>query len=66
LRFAGIRPGSTRGDHRLEDYRSTGPRTADVLGHLTVLERIVRESYEFVEWKSQEGPIRQILWKVVE
>ena len=30
---------------------------------LSVLERIVRQSYEFVERMSREGPIRQILWK---
>jgi len=31
-----------------------------------VLEQIVQESYDFVESKSQDGPIRQILWKVEE
>ena len=30
---------------------------------LPVLEQIVRDSYEFVESKSQGGPIREILWK---
>jgi hypothetical protein len=29
-----------------------------------ILERIVRDSYEFIQAKAQEGPIRQILWKV--
>jgi hypothetical protein len=33
---------------------------------LPVLERIVRASYEFVESKSKDGPIRQILWKADE
>ena len=36
-------------------------RLSDV--DLPVLEQIVQESYEFVESKSQDGPIRQILWK---
>ncbi|SFS17554.1 protein of unknown function (DU1801) [Microbacterium sp. cf046] len=30
----------------------------------TILEQIVRESYDYVKAKSQDGPIRQILWKV--
>jgi len=33
---------------------------------LTVLEQLVRASFEFVEAKAQEGPIRQILWKAGE
>ena len=33
---------------------------------LTVLEHLVRASFEFVEAKAQEGPIRQILWKAGE
>jgi hypothetical protein len=31
-----------------------------------VLEQIVQESFDFVESRSKEGPIRQILWKVEE
>ena len=33
---------------------------------LRVLEQIVQDSYEFVESKAQDGPIRQILWKAEE
>ena len=36
-------------------------RLSDV--DLAVLEQIIRESYEFIESKSHEGPIREILWK---
>ncbi|MGC5221471.1 DUF1801 domain-containing protein [Micromonospora sp. DT81.3] len=52
------------GTHSLSGYCVYIRRLSDV--DLTVLERIVRESYEFVESKSQEGPIRQILWKTAE
>ncbi|WP_198295468.1 hypothetical protein [Diaminobutyricimonas sp. LJ205] len=51
---------------RLRKHSTTGyclyiRRLSDV--ELPVLEQIVQESYEFVESKSREGPIRQILWK---
>ena len=49
------------GPHSSTGYCVYLKRLSDV--DLTVLERIVRASYEFVESKSQEGPIREILWK---
>jgi hypothetical protein len=49
------------GKHSTTGYCVYVKRLGDV--DLRVLERIVRESYEFVESKSQDGPIRQILWK---
>ncbi|MGC5170425.1 DUF1801 domain-containing protein [Microbacterium sp. DT81.1] len=52
------------GTHSTSGYCVYIRRLSDV--DVTVLERIVRESYEFVESKSQEGPIRQILWKTAE
>ena len=52
------------GTHSTSGYCVYIRRLSDV--DLTVLEQIVRESYEFVEAKSQEGPIRQILWKAAE
>jgi hypothetical protein len=49
------------GKHSTTGYCVYVKRLGDV--DLRVLERIVRESYEFVESKSKDGPIRQILWK---
>ena len=49
------------GKHTTTGYCVYIKRLSDV--DLAVLERIVRASYEFVESKSQEGPIREILWK---
>ena len=49
------------GKHSTTGYCVYIRRLSDV--DLPVLEQIVRESYEFVESKSQDGPIRQILWK---
>ncbi|MGW4928394.1 DUF1801 domain-containing protein [Agromyces sp. NPDC004153] len=49
------------GKHSSTGYCVYLKRLSDV--DLTVLGRIVRASYEFVESKSQEGPIREILWK---
>ena len=49
------------GNHSTTGYCVYVKRLGDV--DLRVLERIVRESYEFVESKSKDGPIRQILWK---
>jgi hypothetical protein len=52
------------GKHSTTGYCVYIRRLSDV--ELPVLERIVQESYEFVESKSQDGPIRQILWKAEE
>lgn len=52
------------GTHSTSGYCVYIRRLSDV--DLTALERIVRDSYEFVESKSREGPIRQILWKTAE
>jgi hypothetical protein len=49
------------GKHSTTGYCVYIRRLSDV--ELPVLERIVQESYAFVESKSQDGPIRQILWK---
>ena len=49
------------GKHSTTGYCVYIRRLSDV--ELPVLERIVQESYGFVESKSQDGPIRQILWK---
>ena len=52
------------GKHSTTGYCVYIKRLSDV--DLGVLEQIVRDSNEFVESKAQEGPIRQILWKVEE
>jgi hypothetical protein len=52
------------GKHSTTGYCVYIRRLSDV--DLPVLEQIVQESYEFVESKSQDGPIRQILWKTEE
>ena len=52
---------SKLGTHSTTGYCVYIKRLGDV--ELPVLEQIVRDSYAFVESKSQEGPIRQILWK---
>lgn len=52
------------GTHSTTGYCLYLTRLGDV--DLPVLEQIVRESYEFVESKAQDGPIRQILWKTGE
>ena len=49
------------GKHTTTGYCVYIKRLSDV--DLPVLERIVQASYDFVESKSQGGPIRQILWK---
>jgi hypothetical protein len=49
------------GKHSTTGYCVYIKRLSDV--DQAVLERIVRASYEYVESKSQEGPIREILWK---
>ena len=52
------------GKHSSTGYCVYIKRLGDV--DLTVLEAIVRASYEFVETKSKAGPIREILWKSAE
>ena len=52
------------GRHSTTGYCVYIRRLSDV--ELPVLERIIRESYAFVESKSQNGPIREILWKTEE
>ncbi|HYJ49097.1 MAG TPA: DUF1801 domain-containing protein [Microbacterium sp.] len=52
------------GRHSTTGYCLYIRRLSDV--ELPVLERIIRESYAFVESKSQNGPIREILWKTEE
>ena len=52
---------SRRGTHSLTGYCVYVKRLSDV--ELPILEQVVRASYEFVESKSQAGPIREILWK---
>ena len=49
------------GKHSTTGYCLNIKRLSDV--DLAVLEQILRESYEYVEAKSQHGPIREILWK---
>jgi len=49
------------GTHSTTGYCLYIKRLSDV--DLPVLEQILESSYEFVESKSHEGPIRQILWK---
>jgi Domain of unknown function (DU1801) len=55
---------ATLGKHSTTGYCVYIRRLSDV--DLRVLEQIVQESYEFVESKSKDGPIRQILWKAEE
>jgi len=52
------------GRHSTTGYCVYIRRLSDV--ELPVLERIIRESYVLVESKSQNGPIREILWKTEE
>jgi len=52
------------GTHSTTGYCVYIRRLSDV--ELPVLEQLIRESYGFVESKSQAGPIRQILWKAEE
>jgi hypothetical protein len=51
---------------QLGKYTTTGycvyiRRLSDV--DLPVLERIIKDSYHFIQAKAQQGPIREILWK---
>jgi hypothetical protein len=52
---------SELGKHSTTGYGVYIRRLSDV--DLPVLERIVRDSHEFVESMSRQGPILQILWK---
>ncbi len=49
------------GTHSSTGYCIYFKRLSDV--DLSVLEQIVRASYEFIESRAQAGPIRTILWK---
>jgi hypothetical protein len=49
------------GKHSTTGYCLYIRRLSDI--ELPVLERVIRDSFEFVESKSKDGPIRQILWK---
>ena len=49
------------GKHSATGYCIYIRRLSDV--DLPILEQIIRESYGFIEAKSQDGPIRHILWK---
>ena len=49
------------GKHTTTGYCVYIKRLSDV--DVAVLEQIVQASYEFVESKSRQGPIREILWK---
>ncbi len=52
------------GRHSITGYCVYIKRLGDV--DLPVLEQIVQASYDFIESKSQDGPIREILWKAEE
>ena len=49
------------GKHITTGYCLYIKRLSDV--DLSVLEQIVRQSYQFIKSKSKEGPIGQILWQ---
>ena len=49
------------GKHTTTGYCVYIKRLDDV--DLTVLERIIADSYAFIEAKAKDGPIREILWK---
>lgn len=52
---------ATLGTHTLTGYCVYFKQLSDL--DLPVLEQLVRESFEYVRAKSQDGPIREILWK---
>jgi hypothetical protein len=52
------------GRHTTTGYCLYIRRLSDV--DLSVLERIIRESYEFVAAAGREGPVREILWKTAD
>ncbi|GAA1996191.1 DUF1801 domain-containing protein [Microbacterium pumilum] len=49
------------GKHSTTGYCVYITRLSDI--DVAVLEQIVQASFEFIESKSQDGPIREILWK---
>ena len=49
------------GKHSTTGYCLYIKRLSDV--DLPTLERIIRDSYEYVEAKAKDGPVRSILWK---
>ena len=49
------------GTHTITGYCVNLKHLSDV--DLGVLEQILRSSFEYVDAKAQEGPIREILWK---
>lgn len=49
------------GKHSTTGYCLYIGRLSDV--EMPILEQIIRASYEFVQSKSQAGPIREVLWK---
>jgi hypothetical protein len=49
------------GTHTTTGYCVYIRRLSDV--DLPVLERIIQDSYDFIEAKAEAGPIREILWK---
>ena len=49
------------GTHSPTGYCLYIKRLSDV--DLSVLKRIVHDSFQFIESKAQDGPIREILWK---
>jgi hypothetical protein len=49
------------GKHTTTGYCVYIKRLSDV--DLSVLEQIVRASYEFIKSKSKDGPVREILWQ---
>ncbi|MET0844403.1 MAG: DUF1801 domain-containing protein [Mycetocola sp.] len=49
------------GKHSTTGYCLYIKRLSDV--ELPILEQIIRESFELVESKSRNGPVREILWK---
>jgi hypothetical protein len=52
---------SQLGTHSITGYCIYIKRLSDV--DLQVLERIIHESYDFIQSQSQDGPITTILWK---
>jgi len=49
------------GKHTTTGYCIYLKRLSDV--DLSMLERIIRDSYGYIDARAQEGPIRSILWK---
>jgi hypothetical protein len=51
----------TLGKHTTTGYCLYMKRLSDI--ELPILEKVVRQSYEYIKSKSKDGPIDQILWK---